>query len=423
MLRSNPWQMKDGVEKLGVTEKLLLLALDTTSRALSEANAVRLPYCLPAAVLFDMKCAGALKLSEEGHYYYTSTVASGLLSRITPLVSFEGNIHKNDIIRHIRTQYHPIKTEVFTALQTAKICDCRGKNLKWGFSLRFYVLRPEWSGYRKWVSEKIVQGAVQFSDYWAVRLAMAAGVWHEKDMPQPVREKLAHLSAVTGGEEPLIQAFTQDFPPVIANAEALTPMGKKSSYSRIWEWRGFWETKAIPFFLAEESISAILKSSTKLSKDEDVYLLADGIDSNVKLREGALEVKRLSRQDEEKFNVFFPKEIYPLPTLSEHLKEIFPALQAGDICDGSNLDAMLVDCGYKTLKQLVKKRRFQVKLQTGVKLEFASIAVHGRKFLSVCVEGRDRDAVAAHVQNFHVGKVRVMNYTELLNGLLMESLC
>lgn len=410
-----------------ITERLALLILDNKHRTLKEDADLRLGYGLCGALVLDLLLAGALEEQDDASFQPRAAVVlkQPYLREAFDAISCHMPLNRVDLLRSFYNIMPRLKMLVLEALVEQGMLKADTAKLKWSFALKSYMLKPGKSGYRDKVITALLANKIQLLDYWVVQLAVASRLlWAEegenKKRLLAAMAHIRHLQAMYGQQEPLLKLVAEMLPDTIALSHKLPKLRKKTSYPATWEWRGFWADKDKALIQSSEVYKQSLENIS-FSETSDCYLVIEGMALNIKWRKRLLEVKRPT-ESVNGYTAFAPKETYVFPLSTEKLCELFPVLEAPEkpLEDMEQLAQWLQSQGLGSERVEVKKKRFQAKLQSQVKVEFCTLQIGGCKFLSVCVEGPDYDITAAHSHNFQSSDVMAMNYVEFLKHCQME---
>ncbi len=190
-----------------------------------------------------------------------------------------------------------------------------------------------------------------------------------------------------------------------------------------WEWRTFGER----FGDADARFAALTEE--KVQKSEEVYLVAAGSDSNVKIRDGLLDIKLLERVDSNGLEQWRPlrKEHFPLSGSAVAALRTALGLRAGAASyDSLSLDQLLAKiaaAGGPVHVVNVSKTRTRYTVQ-GCISEVTDVIANGRKVRTVAIEDADALKVIAAVRAMGLDPFENMSYPRGLNiliGLSRES--
>lgn len=410
-----------------ITERLALLILDNPHRTLTEDADLRLGYGLCGALALDLLLAGALTEHEAAALHPQPAVqldATYLREAFGAIPSYT-ELELTTVLKSFYAIMPRLKTLVLDALVEQGVLRADTSELKWAFALKSYVLEAQEAGYRQRVLDDVMRNDVRLMDYWVVQLAAASRLlWTEQvGEKAELREALAHiqhLQMIGGQFAPLLELVADVLPHTIATSHKLPKLRKKRKYPTTWEWRGFWVDEGATLIQSSELYKESLED-VRFSEISDDYLVVEGVAANIKWRNRSLEVK-VPQESLNGYTAYSPKVIYDFPLSPKKFAKLFAAVTPPQkpLKSLKALSVYLHDCGVANQRLKVKKKRFQVKLLSQVKVEFCTLKTAGRSYLSVCVEGPDYDITTAHSHNFQSGGVMAMNYVEFLKHCLME---
>lgn len=410
-----------------ISEKLTVFALDNATRTLTEAIDARLLTALPGALLLDMVRLG-LFVPEDGQLRLASSAApkKAYLNAVYASIAPRLPLPLPEALQLAGQQVSLVKPQLLEALAKEGMVRVDKSKLKWSFALKSYVLKADKKGLRRKLSKAFLEGKGQLTDFWVLQLASAAellaGGGIDKKAAAILVTRISSYSAVSGISREIARQLAGSIPP--AGATALEK-GKKlrDVNGATWEWRGFWpDNKGATLIRTSQ---AYRQSLENLSFEEttDDYLLLEGLPENIKIRKGALEIKR-PIESIEGYTAYLPKETYPFPIDPVTLQRLFPLLEAARIpaavASPEALQSLLTKRGYQCQRVETKKKRFLVKLKNQVRVEFCSLTINGRKYVSSCVEGGDYATTHAHALNFQSEGVQVLSYVDFLKSLHPE---
>lgn len=407
-----------------ITERLVLLALDNTHRTLTEEADIRLGYALTGALAFDLLLAGALD-EVEGEWWPRANVKlkKAYLAEAFASIPSHSALSPEAVLSQFYDAMPKLKTLVLDTLVERGLLRSDTSKLKWSFALKSYTLKTD-AACREKVFDALLQHKVTLNEYWALQLALATRLLQadgEDKRASKVQTQMHRLQSVMGASAALAELVADGLPEAIARSHKLAPLGKKRDYPLTWEWRGFWADKGATLIQSSELFRQSL-DNISFSEMTDSYLLVEGMAENFKWRKQALEVKR-PQESLQGYTAFAAKETYDFPLGRSELERLFAQIHHDDdlrLQDMDALKAYLCEHHCRCEVMEVRKKRFQVKLQSRVQVEFCSLNVAGRKFLSVCVEGPDYDVTAAHSHNFQSAGVMAMSYVEFLKHCQLE---
>lgn len=184
-----------------------------------------------------------------------------------------------------------------------------------------------------------------------------------------------------------------------------------------WEWRMFAET---PNLLPEVN----LPGPTEEREEYDLYLVAPGLDHNVKVRSGGLEIKRFLRRGPSGMQLWQDKESFPLPLALEKVALLGELLGADVSPAGAVRPEELVPLLRRHRTDLVTvavwKRRYRWTLPDGCRLETAMLTFPGGgSCWSFAADGYEFGPVLKHAQAGDVSdhQQQICGYVELLQKI------
>ncbi|MCH2546588.1 MAG: hypothetical protein MK052_03115 [Alphaproteobacteria bacterium] len=408
------------------TERLTWLVLDNETRRLSENADLRLGYGLCGALMLDLMQEKALiPCADESLRPGMATNLNGYLQYAFDLLPSHTSCSRLEVMKALYSAIPHLKALVLDEMVSQAMVREDTADLQWEFSLKSYVLKKSATGYRSQIFNDMLKDSISHKDFCVLQLAMASHLlWaeatDEKLLVKNVMSKITHYTMMHTETLPLLSLISDALPQAIVVSHKLPRMKKKSTYPLIWEWRGFWEDTGATLIQSSEIYNQALENIS-FSETKDCYLIVQGMAENIKLRKCSLEVKR-PQETLNGFTAYSPKECYSFPLASKKIQQLFPALTVPDKAF-KNMQ-MLQRCldehdiGYQLIQVL--KKRFQVKLQSEVKVELCTLQLADKRFLSICVEGPDYDITAAHSHNFQSDGVMMMNYVEFLKHYQME---
>lgn len=409
-----------------ITERLALFTLDNKQRTLTETADLRLGFGLCGAMLLDMLHEGALAYEDGGMLRPTPDckLSRNYLQEAFLTFPSYASLPQEEVFKTLYQQMPKLKGLLLDTLEERGVLKGDEEKLKWSFMLKSYTVKSDFAGYRNKVLSGLFSMRISLMDFWVLQLVQSAellwGSEHDKQQIDDVTQRLAKLSQLQSGIERLTMLVSSQLPATIAQSHKLTKLGKKQTYDVTWEWRGFWIDKGPTLVQASEMYRQRMEDFS-FTEMVDEYLLVEGLPENLKIRKKALELKR-PLESQEGYTAFSPKRTFPFPLSAADVKELFPKLNgaARAIDSTEALQRILSEKGIKSHIIQVKKKRFQVKLQSQVKVEFCTLNFNGRKYLSACVEGPDFDLTHAHSHNFVTEGVLVMGYVPFLKQCMQE---
>lgn len=411
-----------------ITERLALLALDNRHRTLTEAADLRLGYGLCGALVLDLIHAGALRAQADGTLipHPQARLDAAYLREAFDAVPSYVALGMDEALKALYAIMPRLKERVLGALVDGGFVVEGMTKLKWSFSLRTYALKPEHAGYRARALQALRQGSIGLRDSRALQVADACGLlWpdegEDKKAFESALRRLRKLEHATEHMRLLTGHLAAGLPDSIARSHKLPALGKKAGYKQTWEWRGFWPGKGPTLIRASERYTLPPSGKVDASGVADEYIVIEGVADNIKCRKASLEVKT-PLETRDGHTAFAPKKVYRFPLSPHKLAEILPPLadEKEPVADAEALHRLLHARGIRCERVTVRKKRFQLHLQSCTKVEFCTLRAGGRKYFSVCVEGPDYAVVHAHAHNFRMDGVREMGYVEFLKHYRME---
>jgi exopolyphosphatase/guanosine-5'-triphosphate,3'-diphosphate pyrophosphatase len=182
-----------------------------------------------------------------------------------------------------------------------------------------------------------------------------------------------------------------------------------------WEWRVFgWGFKEAEAFFAQGDPVDVRDSS-------EHYLVSD-IDANVKIRDGVLDVKVLRETDHTGLQLWVPVVKLGTPAKSTDIEAVL--LQLGHEVDLPEGDVETIDDMLETLSVIpgstwvgVVKRRTRYSVNR-CSAEVTRLEAGGHEFLTIAVEGTDRDAIRRTVKDAGLAGYQNSSYVKGLKTLL-----
>lgn len=410
-----------------ISEKLTVFALDNASRTLTEAIDSRLLTALPGALLLDMIRLG-LVAPEDGSLHLASAVAprKSYLNAVYHAVAPKLPLSLADAIQLVNQQVPVVKPKLLEFLAKEGVLKVDKSKLKWSFALKSYMLKADKKGFRRKLAKSFLENKGLLADFWVLQLAasakLLAGGGIDKKAADVLSSRIVSQGSVSGISREIARQVEGSLPPAGALRKE---KGKKprDENGALWEWRGFWPDNKGPTLI--RTSQAYRQSLENLSFEETVddYLLIEGSQENIKIRNGALEIKR-PVDAFDGYTSFLPKETYQFPLDAAVLERLFTRLDASRIpapaATPEALMNLLTAQGYHCQRIETKKKRFLVKLKNQVRVEFCSLVIAGRKYVSACVEGGDYATTHAHALNFQSQGVQVLGYVDFLKTLCAE---
>ena len=203
----------------------------------------------------------------------------------------------------------------------------------------------------------------------------------------------------------------------------LASMTKPSEEGRIWEWRAFGRIKDE---LAAKVRAYPIRFGVSDVNGEDIYLVAQDSDQNVKFRKypvgWVLKFKLLLETRPGAFELYNerPEFTYRLPVSSDLLKEAARLLGVELPESSLSVESFNEENFVKAFAQAtpsvagcrVAKRRSQYQFENGW-LELAEVKFQGRNVSSISVHSRELEVVEKMLESLHPGdELQAMNYLE-----------
>lgn len=181
----------------------------------------------------------------------------------------------------------------------------------------------------------------------------------------------------------------------------------------VWEWRGFWKNQTQLPFRLPENVSKKLRRAL-VEEENDIYLVVQGLEDNIKWRDGALEIKRIM-EDKGYLKAFHTKETHFFPIFPETIISLFPFAGVPDepLRDLHSLVAFLQKT--REVRQVpVKKYRQKIKFKDQTRVEICQLSVEGEICCSICVEGLNYPAIQHMSSYFRLNNVIEKGYADFL---------
>ena len=180
-----------------------------------------------------------------------------------------------------------------------------------------------------------------------------------------------------------------------------------------WEWRTFGDVT--PRFAG--------RAPEKTEESDEVYLLSPGVDENVKIRGGLMDVKALQQVSPAGLEQWKPVMKAAFPLAAADVRKIFEAIQvaAPPLTRAQyTLEQFLgelVEPGGRARAVNVHKTRAHFKTG-GCLAEVADVLVGGRRTRTVAIEAEDPAQVIAAVREEGFDPAQNVNYTRGLRRLI-----
>jgi exopolyphosphatase / guanosine-5'-triphosphate,3'-diphosphate pyrophosphatase len=184
-----------------------------------------------------------------------------------------------------------------------------------------------------------------------------------------------------------------------------------------WEWRTFGQH----FGPAESHFAALV--AEKVQKSDEVYLLSDLSDANVKIRDELLDIKILERVDSNGLEQWRPALKQPFPLRDPALDQLRAALglpRGGLAGDSLALDRLLAElcrsAGPARVIDVAKTRtRYHIE---GCVAELTEVIADGKPVRTVAIEDSDPATVIAAVRAMELDGYTNINYPRGLKQLI-----
>jgi hypothetical protein len=185
-----------------------------------------------------------------------------------------------------------------------------------------------------------------------------------------------------------------------------------------WDWRAFWSSPA-----TAPSLDGVLQNGARSrhSRLVDHYLLIDGRQDNIKIRNGSLQVKQFIEQYGG-CRAYRRKQYFHFPLAARRLLNIFPRLSEPDrvLACVADLLSTLADHDYRPRCYDVAKERCTCKVR-GVEFERAKVEVAAWRFCSLAITGAELECVASAAASLATDVAVVGGYTQLLAQFALDS--
>ncbi len=183
-----------------------------------------------------------------------------------------------------------------------------------------------------------------------------------------------------------------------------------------WEWRVFGEGSG----LAEAYLAAL--EADKSQASDEIYLLSSICDANVKVRDGLMDVKELTRTDVHGLEQWRPvmKDAFPLPAAD--VARVLAALGVKSPLKRAayTLEQILVelvdpDCRLRAVRVHKERTRYTV---DGCMAELTEVVADGRTVRTVAVESEDPARVLAALRSLGLDGLENVSYPRGLKRLV-----
>ena len=413
---------------LTVTEKVVLVAFDHSGRVLTEATDLTLGYALSSALLVDLALQGHLDIDDDTlKLNPNSQPKEKFLKYVKEFLRDQrGSLDRVSMFRQLYAMNYKVKPLILDSLVEKGYLSLDTVKLKWSFDLKKYSLKPGKPSIRAELFDSFSENQMSLSEYCVMQIVTATSLLRDtmdEKQIQKFKKRMATLSRMIGMTQAMTSMMDVVLPESIAKSHKLGPLAGKRSYASTWEWRGFWlDNQQGPSMLQASQLYQNPKHVFDYSELSDLYLVMSDSHDNVKLRRGGLEVKR-PIETHNGYTAYYPKQVFKFPFKAVDLVAIFPRLYGAEEMIESQDALLMVLRAHDYEPKLVemKKKRFQLKLEKQVKLEFSTLEMNGTKFLTACVEGQDYHITHAHVQNLTGSKALVRNYNQFLREFGVEA--
>ena len=185
-----------------------------------------------------------------------------------------------------------------------------------------------------------------------------------------------------------------------------------------WEWRAFDRG----FGVAEPRFASL--ESTGVQESEELYLLSDAPNANIKVRFDLMDIKVLKEVDDRGLEQWMPvmKATFPL-TLSE-LEHVFAVLEAplpridrGSYTLDQFLSQLAVPAGVRPVTVTKRRVRYTV---GGCSSEVTDVVADGRPIRTIAIESEDTAAVTEAVRAMGLDGYANTNYEDGLTALIED---
>jgi exopolyphosphatase/guanosine-5'-triphosphate,3'-diphosphate pyrophosphatase len=246
--------------------------------------------------------------------------------------------------------------------------------------------------------------------------------------PLPGKQTSSHYNKVRSGN----LSRNPDFPLGLplpwrydTSTESLgPPLERRDDVDKIvprWEWRTFGQE----FGPAEPLFAAI--AAEKVQKSDEVYLLSDLSDANVKIRDQLLDIKILEHVDSNGLEQWRPVMKQPFPLNGTSIDQLCAALAmpsgglAGDSLALDRLLAELTRAGGAVRVVDVAKTRTRYHIQ-GCVAELTDVIADGKTVRTAAIEDADPAKVIAAVRSMGLDGYANINYPRGLKQLIGMSI-
>lgn len=181
-----------------------------------------------------------------------------------------------------------------------------------------------------------------------------------------------------------------------------------------WEWRTFGEGS---FGKCEEKMRSFGLDSNK--KTEELYILSNKSNENVKIRFDVVDVKSLQNVNEDKLEQWLPVLKTGFPISADSLKELFvifkvptPEFKRAEYTYEEFLEELIKPCCELKIVE-VKKNRDIFKIENAT-TEIAEAEFNGKPCRTICVEHEDPALVMKVVNDLGLENQPNVNYIQAM---------
>lgn len=196
-----------------------------------------------------------------------------------------------------------------------------------------------------------------------------------------------------------------------------------------WEWRGFCPAGnelSLAERAAEFGAALGLPVPVAVAMETDTYLVLHGMRNNLKLRRGALEVKRFVTRQRRGYSLWEDKVIWTFPLTAEQGALLWTLLPPGcgpapEATVASLEDLVTLLRAHDDSLAFVPLKKQRIRFDNGAaRLELATLETPaGERWFTGCVDGYHLPAVRTLVRQSHVAAgMRVMDYVDFLGKVV-----
>jgi exopolyphosphatase/guanosine-5'-triphosphate,3'-diphosphate pyrophosphatase len=188
-----------------------------------------------------------------------------------------------------------------------------------------------------------------------------------------------------------------------------------------WEWRTFGQS----FGTAQETFGAL--PPERVEESEELYLLSNALDENVKVRDGLLDVKHLEQVSPDGLEQWLPVMKASFPLAATDVASVLQrlAVSAAPLSrDAYTLDELLAELVYPSRElsaMHVHKRRRHYTIG-GCMAELTDLRTDAGETRTVAVESEDADRVIATVRDLGLASYANTSFPRGLEALTRGSL-